>query len=157
MWIILVVSRLVWRKERDVANLKTKRWNCGACKQLVGEGCESSWCLYAWLVFKMGQIKKKCTLPIEGMRSIISTVSISLKGFLPSILLLVMIIVAVVIVAVILVVVVVAIVRVVIVVMIIGVFVIVMIIRVVVVVVVGVSFILKLSFMIISFLHRIAL
>ncbi|GJU92726.1 putative ribonuclease H-like domain-containing protein, partial [Tanacetum coccineum] len=35
-------------KERDVANLKTKRWNCGACKQLVGEGGESSWCLYAW-------------------------------------------------------------------------------------------------------------
>ncbi|GKD80598.1 hypothetical protein Tco_1347437, partial [Tanacetum coccineum] len=61
-----------------------------------------------------------CTLPTEGMRSIISTVSISLEGFLPSILLLVMIIVAVVIVAVILVVVVVAIVGVVIVVMIIG-------------------------------------
>ncbi|GJR24047.1 hypothetical protein Tco_0972574 [Tanacetum coccineum] len=99
----------------------------------------------------------QCTLPTEGMRSIISMVSISLEGFLPSILLLVMIIVAVVIVAVILVVVVVAIVGVVIVVMIIGVFVIVMIIRVVVVVVVGVSFILKLSFMIISFLHRIAL
>ncbi|GJS62243.1 hypothetical protein Tco_0657027 [Tanacetum coccineum] len=98
-----------------------------------------------------------CTLPTEGMRSIISTVSISLEGFLPSILLLVMIIVAVVIVAVILVVVVVAIVGVVIVVMIIGVFVIVTIIRVVVVVVVGVSFILKLSFMIIGFLHRIAL
>ncbi|GJS67409.1 hypothetical protein Tco_0681973 [Tanacetum coccineum] len=74
----------------------------------------------------------------------------SLEGFLPSILLLVMIIVAVVIVAVILVVVVVAIVGVVIVVMIIGVFVIVTIIRVVVVVVVGVSFILKLSFMIIA-------
>ncbi|GJV51339.1 hypothetical protein Tco_1447080, partial [Tanacetum coccineum] len=57
----------------------------------------------------------ECTLPTEGMRSIISTVSISLEGFLPSILLLVMIIVAV-----ILVVVVVAIVGVVIVVMIIG-------------------------------------
>nr|GEU76640.1 hypothetical protein [Tanacetum cinerariifolium] len=25
-------------KEGDVAILKTKRWNCGACKQLVGEG-----------------------------------------------------------------------------------------------------------------------
>ncbi|GJT36701.1 hypothetical protein Tco_0927120 [Tanacetum coccineum] len=62
----------------------------------------------------------KCILPTEGMRSVISTVSISLGGFLPSILLLVMIIVAVVIVAVILVVVVVAIVGVVIVVMIIG-------------------------------------
>ncbi|GJS06617.1 hypothetical protein Tco_0363413 [Tanacetum coccineum] len=61
-----------------------------------------------------------CTLPTKGMRSIISTVSISLEGFLPSILLLVMIIIAVVIVAVILVVVVVAIVGVVIVVMIIG-------------------------------------
>ncbi|GJW34141.1 hypothetical protein Tco_0054173 [Tanacetum coccineum] len=123
-------------KERDLANLKTKRWNCGACEQLVGEGVESSWCLYA-----CNDRLENCTLPIEGMRSIISTVSISLEGFLPSILLLVMIIVAVVIVAVILVVVVVAIVRVVIVVMIIGVFVIVMIIRVVVVVVVGVSFI----------------
>ncbi|GJV79134.1 hypothetical protein Tco_1515004 [Tanacetum coccineum] len=71
----------------------------------------------------------ECTLPTEGMRSIISMVSISLEGFLPSILLLV---VTVVIVAVILVVVVVAIVGVVIVVMIIGVFVIVTIIRVVV-------------------------
>ncbi|GKA45310.1 hypothetical protein Tco_0738106, partial [Tanacetum coccineum] len=58
----------------------------------------------------------KCTLPTDGMRSIISTVSISLEGFLASILLLVMIIVVVVIVAVILVVVVVAIVGVVIVV-----------------------------------------
>ncbi|GJT96555.1 hypothetical protein Tco_1092073 [Tanacetum coccineum] len=44
----------------------------------------------------------QCTLPTEGMRSIISTVTISLEGFLPSILLLVMIIVAIVIVAVIL-------------------------------------------------------
>ncbi|GJV08651.1 hypothetical protein Tco_1346307, partial [Tanacetum coccineum] len=25
-------------KEEDMANFKTKRWNCGACKQLVGEG-----------------------------------------------------------------------------------------------------------------------
>ncbi|GKD06799.1 hypothetical protein Tco_1181773, partial [Tanacetum coccineum] len=99
----------------------------------------------------------QCTLLTEGMRSIISTVSISLEGFLPSILLLVVIIVAVVIVTVIRVVVVVAIVGVVIIVVIIGVFVIVTIIRVVVVVIVGVSFILKLSFMIISFLHRIAL
>ncbi|GJR85816.1 hypothetical protein Tco_0209827 [Tanacetum coccineum] len=79
----------------------------------------------------------QCTLPTDGMRFVISMVSISLEGFLPSILLLVMIIVAVVIVVVILVVVVVAIVGVVIVVMIIGVFVIVTIIRVVVVVVVG--------------------
>ncbi|GKA51737.1 hypothetical protein Tco_0744933 [Tanacetum coccineum] len=93
-----------------------------------------------------------CALPTEGMRSIISTVSISLEGFLPSILLLVMIIVVV-----ILVVMVVALVGVVIVVMIIGVLVIITIIRVVVVVVGGVSFILKLSFMIIGFLHRIAL
>ncbi|GJW52160.1 hypothetical protein Tco_0093511 [Tanacetum coccineum] len=69
------------------------------------------------------------TLPTKGMRSIISTVSISLEGFLPSILLLV---VTVVIVAVILVVVIVAIVGVVIVVMIIRVFVIVTIIRAVV-------------------------
>nr|GEV21716.1 hypothetical protein [Tanacetum cinerariifolium] len=45
------------------------------------------------------------TFPIEGMRSIISMVSISLEGFLPSILLVVVIIVSVVIVAVILVVV----------------------------------------------------
>ncbi|GKB28159.1 hypothetical protein Tco_0867560 [Tanacetum coccineum] len=43
----------------------------------------------------------QCTLPTEGMRSIISTVSISLEGFLPSILLLAVVIVAVVIVAVI--------------------------------------------------------
>ncbi|GKB79637.1 hypothetical protein Tco_0946532 [Tanacetum coccineum] len=57
-----------------------------------------------------------CTLPTQGMRSIISTVSISPEGFLPSILLLVVIIVTVVIVTVILVVVVVAIVGVVIVV-----------------------------------------
>ncbi|GJW72676.1 hypothetical protein Tco_0129593 [Tanacetum coccineum] len=69
------------------------------------------------------------------MRSIISMVSISLEGFLPSILLLVVIIVTVVIVAVILVVVVVAIVG--------------------VVVVVGVSAIIKLSFVIIGFLRRI--
>nr|GEU80248.1 putative reverse transcriptase domain, ribonuclease H-like domain, aspartic peptidase domain protein [Tanacetum cinerariifolium] len=27
-------------KERDVAILKTKRWNCGACKKLLGEGGE---------------------------------------------------------------------------------------------------------------------
>ncbi|GKE08703.1 hypothetical protein Tco_1412254, partial [Tanacetum coccineum] len=72
-----------------------------------------------------------CTLPTQGMRSIISTVSISLEGFMPSILLLVVIIVTVVIVVVILVVVVVAIVG-------------------VVVVVVGVSAIIKLSFVIIA-------
>ncbi|GKC11361.1 hypothetical protein Tco_1008143, partial [Tanacetum coccineum] len=72
------------------------------------------------------------TLPTKGMRSIISTVSISLEGFLPSILLLV---VTVVIVAVILVVVVVAIIG--------------------VVVIVGVSAIIKLSFVIIGFLRRI--
>nr|GEX20590.1 hypothetical protein [Tanacetum cinerariifolium] len=48
----------------------------------------------------------QCNFPIEGIRSIISMVSISLEGFLPPILLLVVIIVAVVIVAVILVVVV---------------------------------------------------
>ncbi|GJU24159.1 hypothetical protein Tco_1162780 [Tanacetum coccineum] len=34
-------------KEEDVANFKTKIWNCGACKQLVGEGGESMWCFYA--------------------------------------------------------------------------------------------------------------
>ncbi|GJU87833.1 hypothetical protein Tco_1295379 [Tanacetum coccineum] len=94
----------------------------------------------------------QCTLPTQGMRSIISTVSISPEGFLPSILLLMVIIVTVVMVTVILVVVVVAIVGVVIVVAIIGVFVIVMIIRVVVVVVVGsVPPIIKLSFVIIEF------
>nr|GEU48875.1 hypothetical protein [Tanacetum cinerariifolium] len=83
------------------------------------------------------------------MGSIISTVSISPEGFLPSILLLVVVIVTVVIVAVILVVVVVvAIDGVVIFVMIIGVEVVVMIIGVVVVV--GVSFIIKLSLMIIG-------
>ncbi|GKA34073.1 hypothetical protein Tco_0720502 [Tanacetum coccineum] len=101
----------------------------------------------------------RCTLPTEGMRSIISTIFVSLEGFLPSILLLVVIIVAIVIVAAILVIVVVVIVRVVISVTIIGV--VVMIIRVVVVGGGGggdgVSFIIKLSFMIIGFLHRITL
>ncbi|GJZ14857.1 hypothetical protein Tco_0550534 [Tanacetum coccineum] len=96
------------------------------------------------------------TLPTQGMRSIISMVSISPKGFLPSILLLVVIIVTVVIVVVIviLVVVVVAIIGVVIVVMIIGVVVVVMIIGVVVVVV---SSIIKLSFVIIGSLLSIVL
>ncbi|GKB83835.1 hypothetical protein Tco_0950730 [Tanacetum coccineum] len=79
------------------------------------------------------------TVSTQGMRSIISTVSISPEGFLPSILLLVVIIVTVVIVSVILVVVVVAIVGVVIVVAIIR-----------VVVVAGVSAIIKLSFVIIG-------
>ncbi|GJT66532.1 hypothetical protein Tco_1018012 [Tanacetum coccineum] len=98
----------------------------------------------------------QCTLPTQGMRSIISTVSISPEGFLPSILLLVVIIVTVVIVVVtvILVVVVVAIIGVVIVVTIIGVVVVVMIIRVVVVVV---SSIIKLSFLIIGSLLSIML
>nr|GEY90469.1 hypothetical protein [Tanacetum cinerariifolium] len=82
------------------------------------------------------------------MGSIISMVSISPEGFLPSILLPVVVIVTVVIIAVILVVVVVAMDGVVIVVMIIGVEVVVMIIRVVVVV--GVSFIIKLSLVIIG-------
>ncbi|GJS67357.1 retrovirus-related pol polyprotein from transposon TNT 1-94 [Tanacetum coccineum] len=87
-----------------------------------------------------------CTLPTQGMRSIISTVSISPEGFLPSILLVVVIIVTVVIVVVtvILVVVVVAIIGVVIVVTIIGVVFVVMIIRVVVAVLV--PSIIKLSF-----------
>ncbi|GJS44996.1 retrovirus-related pol polyprotein from transposon TNT 1-94 [Tanacetum coccineum] len=93
------------------------------------------------------------TLPTKGTRSIISTVSISLEGFLPSILLSV---VMVVIVAIILVVVVVAIVGVVIVVAIIGVVVVVMIFGIVGVVS-GVPSTIKLSFMIIGFLHRIAL
>ncbi|GJX71923.1 hypothetical protein Tco_0309094 [Tanacetum coccineum] len=66
---------------------------------------------------------EECTLPIQGMRSIISTVSISPEGFLPSILLLVVIIgtVVIVVVTVILVVVVVTVIGVVIVVTIIGV------------------------------------
>ncbi|GKF20649.1 hypothetical protein Tco_0069287, partial [Tanacetum coccineum] len=84
------------------------------------------------------------TLPTKGMRSIISTVSISLKDFLPSILLLMVIIVAV---AIVMVIFVNVIVGVVIVVAIIG----------VVVVVGGVSSIIKLSFVIIGFLHRITL
>ncbi|GJX55365.1 hypothetical protein Tco_0285262 [Tanacetum coccineum] len=93
---------------------------------------------------------KVCTLPTQGMRSIISMVSISPEGFMPSILLLVVIIVTVVIVVVtvILVVVVVAIIRVVIVVMIIGVVVVVMIIGLVVVVVSSIS---KFLFVIIEF------
>ncbi|GJV64061.1 hypothetical protein Tco_1474889 [Tanacetum coccineum] len=93
------------------------------------------------------------TLPTKGMRSIISMVSISLEGFLPSILLLM---ITVVIVAVILVVIVVVIVGVGIVVAIIGVVVEIMIIGIVVVVS-GVSSIIKLSFVIIGFLHRITL
>nr|GFC44180.1 hypothetical protein [Tanacetum cinerariifolium] len=93
----------------------------------------------------------QCTFSTEGTRSIISMVSISLKGFLPSILLLVVIIVVVVIVAVILVVVVIdAIVGVVIVVVSIGVVVVVMIIEIVVIVYGGVSHIIKLSFVIIG-------
>ncbi|GJR12544.1 hypothetical protein Tco_0795196 [Tanacetum coccineum] len=94
------------------------------------------------------------TLPTQGMRSIISMLSMSPEGLLPSILLLM---VTVVIVAVILVVVVVvAIVGVAIVVTIIGVVVEITIIGVVVVVS-GVSSIIKLSFVIIGFLHRITL
>nr|GEV58309.1 hypothetical protein [Tanacetum cinerariifolium] len=92
----------------------------------------------------------QCIFPTEGMRSIISMVSISLEGFLPSILLLAVIIVAVVIVAVILVVVVIdAIVGVVIVVVSIGIVVVVMIIGIVVIVDGGVSYIIKISFVII--------
>nr|GFA72686.1 hypothetical protein [Tanacetum cinerariifolium] len=91
-----------------------------------------------------------CTFPTERMRSIISMVSISLEGFMPSILLLVVIIVAVVIGAVILVVVVInAIVGVVIVVASIGVVVVVIIIGLVMVDC-GVSHIIKLSFVIIG-------
>nr|GEV37566.1 retrovirus-related Pol polyprotein from transposon TNT 1-94 [Tanacetum cinerariifolium] len=78
-------------------------------------------------------VRDNCTLPTQGMGSIISMVFISPEGFMPFILLLVVVIVTVVIVAVILVVVVVAIDGVVIVVMIIGVEVVVTIIRVVVV------------------------
>ncbi|GKA95093.1 hypothetical protein Tco_0817131, partial [Tanacetum coccineum] len=83
-----------------------------------------------WLLGDDKVVIKVCTLPTQGMRSIISTVSISPEGFLPSILLLVVIIVTVVIVVVtvILVVVVVAIIGVVIVVTIIRVVVVVMII-----------------------------
>nr|GEY51228.1 hypothetical protein [Tanacetum cinerariifolium] len=46
-------------KERDVAILKTKRWNCGACKQILGEGGESLWCLITWLVIKWVKIEGK--------------------------------------------------------------------------------------------------
>nr|GEV30658.1 hypothetical protein [Tanacetum cinerariifolium] len=92
----------------------------------------------------------QCTFPTERMRSIISMVSISFEGFLPSILLLVVIIVTVVIVAVILVVVVIdVIVGVVIVVANIGVVVVVMIIGIVIFDG-GVSHIMKLSFVIIG-------
>ncbi|GJZ33916.1 hypothetical protein Tco_0579352 [Tanacetum coccineum] len=87
----------------------------------------------------------QCAFGTQRTVSSISIVgNISLEGFLPPILLLVVIIVMVVIVAVILVVVFVAIVGVVIVVMIIG----------VVVVVGGVFFIIKLSFVITWYLHR---
>nr|GEX45513.1 hypothetical protein [Tanacetum cinerariifolium] len=108
----------------------------------------ASW--WPWNVFE-------CTFPIERMRSIISMVSISLEGLMPSILLLVVIIVAVVIVAVILVVVVIdAIVGVVIVAASIGVVVVVLIIGIVIVDG-GVSYIIKLSFVIIGFLYRFVL
>nr|GEV59981.1 hypothetical protein [Tanacetum cinerariifolium] len=96
---VFVAAAKVGQQRGDVACLVTKRWTEGACKLLC-----------------------------KGMGSIISMVSISPEGFLPSILLLVVVIVMVVIVAVILVVVVVAIDGVVIVVMIIGVEVVVMII-----------------------------
>nr|GEW98642.1 hypothetical protein [Tanacetum cinerariifolium] len=125
MWIILVVTWLSWKKERDVTILKTKRWNCGDCKKLLG---------------------KVVYIPTEGIRSIISMVSITLKGFMPSILLLVVIIVAVILV----VVVIDVIVRVVIVVASIGVVVVVIIIGIVVIVDGGVSHIIKLSFVIIG-------
>ncbi|GJR86953.1 hypothetical protein Tco_0210964 [Tanacetum coccineum] len=121
LWRCLCVAAEMKPQSGDVANLATKKWIQGACKLLRNEGGASLRCLYCM-----------STLPIKGMRSIIYTVSISLEGFLPSILLLV---VTVVIVAVILVVVVVAIVG--------------------VVVVVGVSAIIKLSFVIIGFLRRI--
>ncbi|GJU80339.1 hypothetical protein Tco_1282704 [Tanacetum coccineum] len=99
----------------------------------------------------------QCTLPTQGMRSVISTVSISPEGFLPSILMPVVIIFTVVIVVVtfILVVAIVAIIWVVIVVTIIRVVVVVMIIEVVGVVVV--SSIIKLSFVIIGSLLNIVL
>ncbi|GJV98138.1 hypothetical protein Tco_1553390 [Tanacetum coccineum] len=104
------------------------------------------------------------TFPTKGMRSIISTVSISVEGFLASILLLMVIIIAAVIITVIRVVVVVVIIGVVIVVAIIGVIIVVAIIGIVVVVRIigivvvvggGVPFIIKLSFVIIGFLHII--
>ncbi|GJR91613.1 hypothetical protein Tco_0215624 [Tanacetum coccineum] len=94
-------------------------------------------------------LRDQSTLPTKGMRSIISTVSISLEDFLPFILLLMVIIVAVVIFTVIWVVVVDVIVGVVIVVTIIGVGVVVMIIGIVVVVA-GFPSIIKLSFVIIA-------
>nr|GEW36413.1 hypothetical protein [Tanacetum cinerariifolium] len=103
----------------------------------------ASW--WPWNVFE-------CTFPTEMMRSIISMVSISLEGFLPSILLLVVIIVMVFLVVVVIdaivrVVIVVASIRVVVVVMIIG----------IVILDGGVSHIIKLSFVIIGFLYRFVL
>ncbi|GJR77865.1 hypothetical protein Tco_0090230 [Tanacetum coccineum] len=83
---------------------------------------------FGFLAPEAEEFLNRSTLPTKGMRSIISTVSISLEDFLPSILLLMVIIVAVVIVTVICVVVVDVIVGVVIVVAIIGVGVVVMII-----------------------------
>nr|GEX71925.1 retrovirus-related Pol polyprotein from transposon TNT 1-94 [Tanacetum cinerariifolium] len=108
---------------------------------------------FKYLVRRIGRITvvtlvKEQMSPWHGDEGIISMVSISPEDFLPSILLLVVVIVTVVIVAVILVVVVVVIDGVVIVVMIIRVEVVVMIIGVVIVV--GVSFIIKLSLVIIG-------
>nr|GFA43233.1 hypothetical protein [Tanacetum cinerariifolium] len=104
----------------DVACLVTKDCKRGACELLRAKVDSARSCVM------------QCRLPTQGMGSIISMVSISPKGFLPSILLLVVVIITVVIVAVILVVIVV-----------------VTIIGVVVVVVGGVSFIIKLSLVII--------
>ncbi|GKA59327.1 hypothetical protein Tco_0758640, partial [Tanacetum coccineum] len=111
---------------------------CHGCFELKGVHVAS--------ILAMGLFKQS-TLPTKEMRSIISKVSISLKDFLPSILLLMVIIVAVVIVTVIWVVIFVNV--------IVGVIIVVAIIRVVVVV--GVPSIIDLSFMIVGFLHRITL
>nr|GEU44720.1 copia protein [Tanacetum cinerariifolium] len=89
-------QRTLREKERDVAILKTKRWNCGACKQIISEVAASYRSFITCLVIKWVKIEGKR----EEMRYIISMVSISLEGFLPSILLMVVIIVTVIIVAV---------------------------------------------------------
>ncbi|GJT35968.1 hypothetical protein Tco_0926387, partial [Tanacetum coccineum] len=128
--VVLEATTRIWRQRGDVASFVAKESVRGACKalQVMDTGCRL---FLVGASFTQGTVS---SIPIVG--------SISPEGFLPPILLLVVIIVTVVIVAVILVVVVVAIVGVVIVVAIIG----------VVVVVGGVSFIIKLSFVIIGVL-----
>nr|GFD32697.1 hypothetical protein [Tanacetum cinerariifolium] len=59
MWIILVVPRLDWKERERCGQFKTKRWNCGACKKLMGEGGESLRCLDSMQTLEIGQKERK--------------------------------------------------------------------------------------------------